>query len=61
MCRDCIAEGLDGQQSDLFEEIGVHTDEAAGVSIKDLEGLMPGKGGGGGGTLVGKKRPIGSA
>jgi hypothetical protein len=26
----------------LFEEIGVDTDEAAGISYKELEVLMPG-------------------
>lgn len=43
-CRDTISEGLEGKQSDLFEEIGIDTDEAAGISYKELEVLLP-KGG----------------
>jgi 26S proteasome regulatory subunit (ATPase 3-interacting protein) len=35
--RDTISEGMEGKQSDLFEEIGVDTDEAAGVTYAELE------------------------
>jgi hypothetical protein len=28
--RDTISEGIEGKQADLFEEIGVDTDEASG-------------------------------
>ncbi|WIA35040.1 hypothetical protein OEZ86_003531 [Tetradesmus obliquus] len=34
---DTISEGMEGKQSDLFEEIGVDTDEAAGVTYAELE------------------------
>lgn len=37
--RDTIAEGIEGKQSDLFEEIGVDTDEAAGLTLAAVEGL----------------------
>jgi hypothetical protein len=37
VCRDTISEGIEGKQSDLFEEIGVDTDEAAGVTYAELE------------------------
>eukprot|EP00877_Chromochloris_zofingiensis_P007232 jgi/Chrzof1/2762/Cz11g28100.t1 len=40
---DAIAEGLDSKQADLFEDIGVETDEAAGITYKAVEVLMPKK------------------
>lgn len=46
---DAVSEGIEGKQSDLFEEIGVETDEAAGVSVQEVGSLL-GKGGGGGGA-----------
>lgn len=36
---DGLAEGLEGKQADLFEEIGVETDESVGVSYADAEKL----------------------
>lgn len=41
LCRDTISEGIDGKQADLFEEIGVDTDEAAGVNYSLFEKLIP--------------------
>ncbi|KIZ06400.1 hypothetical protein MNEG_1546 [Monoraphidium neglectum] len=38
---DTISEGLEGKQADLFEEIGVDTDEAAGVSFGEISQLLP--------------------
>ncbi|GLC39525.1 Homologous-pairing protein 2 [Pleodorina starrii] len=38
-----ISEGLDGKQADLFEEIGIETDEAAGADMAEVERLMPKK------------------
>lgn len=38
-----ISEGLDGKQSDLFEEIGIETDEAVGADMGMAEQLMPKK------------------
>jgi len=38
--RDTISEGLEGKQADLFEEIGVDTDEAAGLTYSQLEQLL---------------------
>lgn len=40
-CRDTISEGIEGKQADLFEEIGVDTDEAAGVTYSLFEKLVP--------------------
>ena len=31
---DAVSEGMEGKQADLYEEIGVETDEAAGVSLQ---------------------------
>jgi hypothetical protein len=39
--RDTISEGIDGKQSDLFEEMGVDSDEVAGVSLAELTALLP--------------------
>ncbi|KXZ46370.1 hypothetical protein GPECTOR_44g47 [Gonium pectorale] len=36
-----ISEGLDGKQSELFEEIGVESDEAAGADMPEAERLLP--------------------
>ncbi|GLI71740.1 hypothetical protein VaNZ11_017054 [Volvox africanus] len=36
-----ISEGLDGKQADLFEEIGIETDEVVGASMSDAERLLP--------------------
>lgn len=41
ICRDTISEGIEGKQADLFEEIGVDTDEAAGVTYALFEKLIP--------------------
>ncbi|EFJ43662.1 hypothetical protein VOLCADRAFT_109964 [Volvox carteri f. nagariensis] len=38
-----ISEGLDGKQKDLFEEIGIETDEAAGADMAEAERLLPKK------------------
>lgn len=38
---DTLSESLDGKQSELFEEMGVETDESAGVSYKEVEALLP--------------------
>ncbi|GBG00211.1 hypothetical protein Rsub_12992 [Raphidocelis subcapitata] len=38
---DTISEGLEGKQADLFEEIGIETDEAAGVSWSELVEMLP--------------------
>jgi hypothetical protein len=40
--RDTISEGIEGKQADLFEEIGVDTDEAAGMTFQQVE-LLCGK------------------
>lgn len=40
--RDTIAEGIEGKQADLFEEIGVDTDEAAGITYQQMEQLLSG-------------------
>lgn len=58
--RDTISEGLEGKQADLFEEMGVDSDEAAGVDYAQVADLLP-KGGGGGaaGRAAGVKRPRG--
>jgi 26S proteasome regulatory subunit, ATPase 3, interacting protein len=37
---DTISEGLEGKQSDLFEEMGVDTDEAAGLTYAQVEALL---------------------
>lgn len=47
---DAVSEGIEGKQADLFEEIGVETDEAAGVSMQEVGSLLPSGGGGGGGA-----------
>jgi hypothetical protein len=44
-CRDTVAEGIEGKQADLFEEIGVDTDEAiaaaeGGPTYNDLLALQ---------------------
>ena len=54
---DAVSENLDTKNpKDLFEEIGVETDEGAGVSLAELKSLLPasrgGCGGGGGGGKV---------
>ncbi|KAG2447820.1 hypothetical protein HYH02_007276 [Chlamydomonas schloesseri] len=36
-----ISENMDGKQADLFEEIGVETDEAAGADMAEAERLLP--------------------
>ncbi|KAG2490050.1 hypothetical protein HYH03_011515 [Edaphochlamys debaryana] len=36
-----ISEGLDGKQKDLYDEIGIDTDEAAGVDFGEVERLLP--------------------
>lgn len=59
--RDTIAEGIEGKQSDLFEEIGVDTDEAAGLTLAAVEGLgaksiKPQQRPGGGQGVAGIKR-----
>lgn len=40
-----MSEGIDGKTSDLFEEMGVDTDEAVGVGLEytRLELLLPSK------------------
>lgn len=40
---DTISENLEGKQTDLFEEIGVETDESCGITYKELEVLIPKK------------------
>ncbi len=51
---DTVSESMDGKQADLFEEMGVDTDEAAGIALKDMEQLLPGRG-----ALAGRKRVAG--
>ena len=57
---DAVSENLDTRNPrDLFEEIGVETDEGAGVSLAELKSLLPpsrGFGGGGGGGLAKVRR-----
>lgn len=45
MCRNTVSEGIDGKTTDLFEEMGVDTDEAVGVGLEytRLELLLPSK------------------
>eukprot|EP00878_Enallax_costatus_P011562 GHUV01012070.1.p1 GENE.GHUV01012070.1~~GHUV01012070.1.p1 ORF type:complete len:226 (+),score=73.69 GHUV01012070.1:308-985(+) len=38
---DTISEGIEGKQADLFEEMGVDTDEAASVTYSLFEKLVP--------------------
>ncbi|GFR44920.1 hypothetical protein Agub_g6006 [Astrephomene gubernaculifera] len=38
-----LSESLDGKQSELFEEAGVETDEAAGADMAEAERLLPKK------------------
>ncbi len=38
--RDTISESLPGKTAELFEEIGVETDEDAGVELKAAADLM---------------------
>jgi 26S proteasome regulatory subunit (ATPase 3-interacting protein) len=57
---DAVSEGIEGKQSDLFEEIGVETDEAAGVCVQEVGSLLEkgaGRGGGGLGAGGGKAPP----
>lgn len=37
-----ISEGLEGKQADLFEQIGVDSDEAVGADVKALGALLQG-------------------
>jgi len=37
---DSISENIEGSTSELFEEIGVETDDAAGVSLREHEQLL---------------------
>lgn len=39
--RSDVSESIDGKQRDLFEEMGVLTDEETGADLKRLEQLMP--------------------
>jgi len=41
--RNAVSENVEGKQKDLFEEMGVDTDETVGVDQKSLEQLMPKK------------------
>jgi 26S proteasome regulatory subunit (ATPase 3-interacting protein) len=38
-----VSENVEGKQNDLFEEMGVDTDETVGVDYKSLEQLLPKK------------------
>ena len=38
-----MSENMDGKQSDLFEEMGVDTDESVDVDLKAFEQLLPKK------------------
>jgi hypothetical protein len=52
---------MEGKQADLFDEIGVDTDEAAGITYGTMEALLRSasarKGGAGAAALAGAKRP----
>ncbi|KAI8463350.1 MAG: Tat binding protein 1-interacting protein-domain-containing protein [Monoraphidium minutum] len=41
---DTISESMEGKQSDLFDEIGVDTDESAGISFQELSAQLPAPG-----------------
>lgn len=43
ICRDSVSENVDRKQTDLFEEIGVDTDEMTDVDYKSFERLLPKK------------------
>ena len=63
---DAVSEGMEGKQADLFEEMGVETDQAAGVSSQEVASLLPtgvggGGVGGGGGGGGGARAALGSA
>lgn len=36
-----MSENVEGKQNDIFEEMGVDSDEAVGVDYKSLEQLLP--------------------
>jgi 26S proteasome regulatory subunit, ATPase 3, interacting protein len=56
---DAVSEGIEGKQADLFEEMGVETDEAAGVSMQEVASLLPaGSGGAGGGAAAAGGRKV---
>lgn len=38
---DAVSENMDGKQSDLFEEMGVETDEAVGEALSTYQILLP--------------------
>lgn len=37
--RSTLAENMDKKESDVFEEVGIDTDEAVGADFKKLDGL----------------------
>jgi hypothetical protein len=40
LCRDTLSENLEGKTRDLFEEIGIENDEAAGCEYRGFEQLV---------------------
>lgn len=48
-----ISEGLDGKEADLFEEMGVEGDAAAGYDAARIERFLLASGGGRGGGVQG--------
>ena len=55
---DAVTENLDTRNpKDLYEEIGIETDEGAGVSLAELKSLLPASRGGVGG-VAGKVRRV---
>ena len=41
LCRDQVSENIEQNAEDLFEEMGVETDETAGASLAQVQQLMP--------------------
>lgn len=41
MCREQVSENIEQNAQDLFEEMGVETDETAGASLAQVQQLMP--------------------
>ncbi len=40
-CRDQVSENIDQNRSELYEDIGVETDEAADVDLRKMQQLVP--------------------
>lgn len=37
---DAVSENIDGKQADIFEDIGIETDESVGESLSNLQKLL---------------------